>query len=253
MTPILTPHCVALHDVNFKVNPQFYSRSFSLWYRLVFFLSVSRIRRLVTVSNFSKIEIQRCYRGIRNDIAVIPNAWQHMEKISYDERALRKFGLTKRGYYLALLSIAPNKNLNWVVSVAKDNPDVIFAVGGGINVKVFGNQLSGIETIRNLKLVGYVSDQEAKTLMRDCKAFIYPTFYEGFGIPPMEALSAGAPEIIVSDTEVMHEIYRDNATYIDPYYPKLPTESHPDRPRDVLERYSWHSSAQQLLDLLRTL
>lgn len=45
-------------------------------------------------------------------------------------------------------------------------------------------------------LLGYVTDEEAKTLMRDCKAFLFPSFYEGFGIPPLEAVSAGAKKLL---------------------------------------------------------
>lgn len=49
-----------------------------------------------------------------------------------------------------------------------------------------------------------------------CKAFLFPTYYEGFGIPPLEAISAGARQVVVSDTEVMHEIFGDSVCYIDP-------------------------------------
>ena len=62
----------------------------------------------------------------------------------------------------------------------------------------------------------WVSDEGAKTLMRDCKVFLFPTFYEGFDIPPLEAISAGAKQVVVSDTEVMHEVFGDSVSYINP-------------------------------------
>ena len=98
-----------------------------------------------------------------------------------------------------------------------------------------------------MKLLGYVSDKEAKTLMRDCKAFLFPSIYEGFGIPPLEAMSAGCKRIIVSDTEVMHEIFGDSVEYIDidPINSSL-DPGHISDVKKVLMQYSWESSAIKL-------
>ena len=63
---------------------------------------------------------------------------------------------------------------------------------------------------------GYITDGEIKYLMANCKAFIFPSFFEGFGIPPLEALSVGA-KIIVSNTSCLPEIFGDSAYYIDPH------------------------------------
>ena len=128
---------------------------------------------------------------------------------------------------------------------------MLFAVAGSINKTVFANGL-GFECPKNMKLLGYVSDEEAKTLMRDCKAFLFPTFYEGFGIPPLEALSVGCNRIIVTDSEVMHEVLENAATYINPYFYHLPDSngsSHKNIEK-VLEKYSWKKSAEKLYELI---
>ena len=105
----------------------------------------------------------------------------------------------------------------------------------------------GFECPDNMKLLGYVSDEEAKTMMRDCKAFLFPTFYEGFGIPPLEAMSVGAKNIYVSDTAVMHEIFGDSVHYINPYkYNDIFDDDAADSEeciRKVLLKYSWKKSA----------
>ncbi len=252
MAPILTPHCVVIDDVSYKVKPEFFSWKFSAWYRMVFALSIRRIKKIITISEFSKKEIERCYRAARKDIQVVPCGWQHFERTAYAEGTLQKYGLKEREYYLALMSMAPNKNLPWILQTAKTHPEEVFVVCGGVNEKVFGGEYN-FDSIPNLKLLGYVSDEEAKTLMRDCSAFIYPTFYEGFGIPPLEAMSAGAREIIVSDTEVMHEVYGEDATYIDPRDPDKPIWHIYDRPKDALTRYSWQKSAEGFLRVLKEL
>ena len=131
-----------------------------------------------------------------------------------------------------------------------------FAVAGSINRKVFSEGL-GFELPPNMKLLGFVSDEEAKTLMRDCRAFLFPTFYEGFGIPPLEAISAGAKQVVVSDTQVMHEIFGDGVIYVDPSNYNIELSDFPEisetRISELLKKYSWKKSAETLLKLLQNI
>ena len=87
-----------------------------------------------------------------------------------------------------------------------------------------------------MRYLGYVTDGEAKALMANCRAFLFPTLYEGFGIPPLEAIACGAPRVIVSDTPCMREIYGPHAAYLDP--------------AELLGQYSWSASARRLAGLL---
>lgn len=252
MAPVLTPHIVVIHDVSYKVNKSFFSRKFAAWYNLVFALIIRRIRRIVTVSQFSRDEICRAYRHSFSNITVTYNGWQHFRNIPYDPDALGKYGLSKKEYYFAMSSMAPNKNFRWIAENARLNPGTIYAVSGGVNQKVFGNGLD-FEIPPNLKILGYISDSEAKTLMSECRAFIFPTFYEGFGIPPLEALAAGA-DIVVSDASCMREIFGDCAHYVDPNNPGVDIDallSAPCRsPEGLFEKYSWEKSAEELLNVI---
>ena len=111
----------------------------------------------------------------------------------------------------------------------------------------------GLADLPNVLYLGYVSDGAAKALMAHCKAFLFPTLYEGFGIPPLEAAACGAPQIIVSDTPCMREVYGPCAAYID-------LTANPGDVDDVtpataptaalLEKYSWDKSAERLLQIL---
>lgn len=248
--PLLSPGIVCIHDMKIKAKPEYFSKKFRLWYTLLFSNETRRAKKIITVSEFSKREIIKYY-GVKEDkITVIPNAWQHYERIGYDENTLNKYGLERDNYYFSMCSLEPNKNFKWIAVEARNNPELIFAVAGSINKKVFANGL-GFECPDNMKLLGYVSDEEAKTLMRNCKAFLFPTFYEGFGIPPLEAISAGCRSIIVSDTEVMHEILGETVGYVNPTCYDIDlmrydmTCNH-----KILEKYAWRSSAQLLKQLI---
>lgn len=255
VAPLLKPGIVVIHDVKFKAKPEFFSKKFIVWYNLLFVNMAKRAKRIITVSEFSKSEIQKYFGVSENRIFVVPSAWTHFKNIQYDSEALKKYNLEKKKYFFSMSSLEPNKNFRWVAEVAKRNPKEIFAIAGSINDTVFAEGL-GFSCPSNMYLLGYVSDSEAKTLMKECKAFLFPTFYEGFGLPPMEAISAGGEEIIISDTRVMHDIYGDDAIYVNPedYSIDLSNiEKKYKHKNELLEKYTWEKSAKKLLSILRTI
>lgn len=254
IAPLLSPGIVCIHDVKVKATPQYFSKKFLLWYNLMFFNETKRANAIITVSEFSKSEIIKYYGVNAKKIHVVPNAWQHYKKIGFNENSLNTYGLVKDNYYYSMCSLEPNKNFKWIAEMAKKNPHDVFAVAGSINEKVFAGGL-GFECPSNMKLLGYVTDEEAKTLMRDSKAFLFPTFYEGFGIPPLEAISAGVNRVIVSDMAVMHEIFGEDVIYVDPNDFSIDLENLIHHSRElnhtkILDKYSWCKSAEKIKDML---
>lgn len=253
MAPMLKPDIVVIHDVSFKVNKDFFSKKFSLWYNFVFSTIIRRIKTIITVSEFSKGEIVRCYGIPPERIAVTYNGWQHYARISQDKNALPRYGLKSGEYYFSMSSMAPNKNFKWIAYAAKYNPGVMFAVSGAVNSNVFGD-IFDFEIPENLKFLGYVSDEEAKELIANCRAFLFPSYYEGFGIPPLEALSVGA-RAIVSDRSCMREIFGDYVFYISPDDPgidlnALITSKRCPAVNTLLDKYSWKKSGRILYNEL---
>jgi len=256
MAPILTPHIVVIHDVSYKVNKRFFSRSFAAWYNLVFALITRRIKRIITVSKFSKGEILREYPKVDpRKITVACNGWQHFKCQKQGEGLLRKYGLSAGNYYFSMSSMAKNKNFKWIAKAAALNPGMVFAVSGAVNEKVFGETFD-FTMPGNLNFLGYVNDDDAAELMKFCKAFIFPSFYEGFGIPPLEALSVGA-KVIVSDTGCMREIFEDAVYYIDPRNPDVDLDKlllmSVSGAEKILNKFSWRKSAEILYDKIKSL
>lgn len=252
-SPLLIPGFVCVHDVKVKACPQYFRTLFVMWYRLLFINTMHRANLVVTVSEFSKSEIKRYYGEMKRKIHVVPSCWEHYAKIGYDEKTLDKYQLLAGEFYFALGSLDPNKNIKWIADVARNNQDSVFAIAGFMNQRVFAEAV-GFAIPPNLRFLGYVSDKESKTLMRECRAFLFPSFYEGFGLPPLEALSAGAKRIVVSDIPVMHDIFGDIVDYIDPYCNEVDltgiSEISDDDRNDVLGKYSWDKSAREWLVVL---
>ncbi len=248
---------VVVHDISLKVNPNLFNKNLNdicsiLWRRYLYKLIFRSSMKIVTVSEFSKSEIMKYYHVDDDRITVINNAWQHMLCVDYDETILERADLAEGQYYFSLATMAPNKNFKWIVNAAKNNPEECFVVAGGGKLKQVVDE--EYTSLSNLKCLGYVTDEEAKSLMKNCKAFIFPTLYEGFGIPPLEALASGARNIVLSDIPCMHEIYGEHATYIDPFDYRCSckiTKTISERERkEILDRYGWNRSSQFLYNLM---
>lgn len=253
--PWLKPDIVCIYDVNSIANPSFFSKYHYIKTKLEKEIAVKKGKQVFTISRFSAEEIEKYIGGKSKDYPIISCGWQHMNRILVDGDSKSKFGVDVGSYFFSMSSIAPTKNFKWVIEAAKQNKNQIFIIAGGTDPKSFGiNSLE--EEVPNVKYVGRVSDENAKLLMRDCKAFIFPSYYEGFGIPPMEAFACGAPDVIVSDIPVMHEVCGSSAHYIDPFnYTDIDIEKIMQQEtfdfKQVLNRYSWYESANNLLKLLQ--
>lgn len=254
MVPIRkTNGIVCIHDICFATHPEFFTsagdRFEKMQRKFMYWWACRHADQIITVSDFSRQEIRNRYHCKNNVIEVIPNAWQHYQACEFDETIFEEFSQIKKGeYYFYLASLAPNKNLNWILKAAEKNPDSLFVLSG----RPLGEKMK--QDLKNVLYVGYVTDERAKALMKNCRAFLFPSIYEGFGIPPLEALCMGA-EIIISNTACLPEIYQDSAHYIDPFSDECNLKellSQPCAPaQKVLDRFSWKKSAAKLYDIMK--
>ena len=114
--------------------------------------------------------------------------------------------------------------------------------------------LSQLSQLNNVILLGYLSDGEVKCMMKKCKAFVFPSYYEGFGIPPLEALSVGA-KIIVAKSASLPEIYKNCAYYIDSDSTNCDLdvilEDEVENAEKILSEYTYENAAQKLYEVLK--
>ena len=133
-------------------------------------------------------------------------------------------------------------------------PNELFVISGAMLKNVIPPELEKIKLLKNIILAGYLSDREVKALMQNCKAFVFPSYFEGFGIPPLEALACGAP-VIISNAASLPEIYGSCAHYIDPFKPNVDLEAllaEPvSSPAPLFEKYSFDNSAKKLYEILK--
>lgn len=241
---------IVIHDVSYKANPKFFKGLRNIlsmyWHRVNYYFATKNLLKIASVSQFSKFEIAKYYGVPSKEITIVSNSYEHINRIIEDTKIFIKWGfLKKNNYYFAMSTIAENKNFKWILNEAKHNPNLVFAIAGSNKQK---HILNNAESLDNVHYLGYVSDEEAKALMHNCKAFIFPSLYEGFGIPPLEALASGCDSLILSDIPVLHEIYGDSINYIDPlnYCSTNINSNIKVNPKDILKNYSWAKSAATL-------
>lgn len=205
---------VTIHDAAVSAMPNSFSWAFRTWYKLMFMWLGRSLEHIFTVSEFSKKELHKYYDIPLSKIHVTYNGIDHIKKFKADESIIDREDLKGKKYVLAVSSMNPSKNFPLVLDVARLMPDVEFIIAGGSNEKVFKS--AGLDVPQNARLIGYVSDEELMALYHHASVFVYPSLYEGFGIPPLEAMMCGCP-VVVSDIEVFHEVYGDSVEYCDCY------------------------------------
>lgn len=254
-------HCevVCIHDASiFEIGTKFMHSAYgffgTIWKWMLCRIAAKKADRILTVSNYSKEKLHEILNIPMEKISVVSNAWQHYERVKRDDTVFDRMPkyIEKRKYFFSMSSLSPQKNFIWIMEVAKRNPNSQFVITG----KAEGFTQLGADDLKtsNLHFTGYLTDGEIKALMSECRAFIHPAIYEGFGIPPLEALSCGA-ELIISTATCLPEIYEKSAHYIDPYNYDVDLErllSEPVEPASkVLEKYNWAREAEKLYGILK--
>ena len=249
------------HDAQVYGVPGNFNWKFRLWYRILFNIAGRRATFLLTNSKFSANELSR-YTGIQSSrlsVAHLGSDHTGLLKPFIAAEVLKQ--LPAGPFVLAVSSVNPNKNFDLVVRALEllgdGAPSCVIV--GQINERVFGNAKLDSNKVMYL---GYVSDETLLALYQRALCLVYPSFYEGFGLPPVEAMSCGCP-VIASQTSSLPEVCGDAALYCDPYQPQTLANAIVrlrDDPALVLEMrqrgirqaalYTWKATTQKLMDRL---
>lgn len=255
--PVFCPGIVCIHDICYKLHPEYFTSTYSMismyWHRLQYKLAKLFSPIIFTVSNHSKNQMVDVYKIDPSKINVLGNGWNHFERVADNEDLLEtRPDLFSQPYFFSLGSIAPNKNIQWILDIAKKHLKYRFLIAGNADSRVMKGDYNK-EDFKNVSFLGYLKDEELKCLMKHCKGFIFPSFYEGFGIPPLEAMSVGA-KCIVSRVSCMPEIFGNSVYWIDPSDIDVDLDellkSEIENGVEILKKYRYDNFAQQLHKML---
>jgi glycosyltransferase involved in cell wall biosynthesis len=205
---------VVIHDAAPYRTPKNFGAKYGMFHRGLGRL-LARTSQIGTVSDFSRTELSQVLRIPASSLFVANNGCDHLINRPRDSTIVPRLGLTPERYFLFVGSPTPNKNLPIALEAFRrlNKPDVRFVVAGSLNKAVFGGESP--ETMPGVIVASGLPDAAIAGLYANAAALVFPSRYEGFGIPPIEAMTCGCP-VIASDIPVVREVCEDAATYFDP-------------------------------------
>ena len=221
-----------MHDLNFEHNPENLPYTVRKYYRHFFPKFARHAARIVTVSEFSKQDIAKQYNVSADKIDVVYNGAN--ESYKPVDRQTRKATMEKytngTPYFIFIGSLHPRKNLTGLFRAF----DMFRLSGGNTKLLIVGEKRWWTDDIKNVYnkmqhrddviLTGWVSTGELNKIIGSAVAMVYPSFFEGFGIPIVEAFYCGTP-VITSNQTSMPEVAGDAALLVDPHSPESIAEA----------------------------
>jgi len=233
--------------------------------------SLERSDFIITASEFSKNEISELLCIPKNKIGVIPCAVEGIREIYTRDYIKKKFNIN-RAYFLYCGTIEPRKNIQRIVqayNLFRDETglDIKLVLAGsrGWNVEGIEKEVCSSKYCDDIIKTGYISEFEKGTLYTFAVALLFLSVYEGFGIPPLEAMCYGTP-VIASNIASIPEVVGDGGLLVDPYNINEITKAMIRINDDILlrnnlvqggykqlKKFSWEESANKLQDIYTTL
>jgi len=204
-----------VHDFSWEIYPEFQPKERVKYFQKYFYSSILKCDHIITGSHFTKREIVERVGISPDKITVIYHGIDH--NLFYPRELTNK---SPQKYILAVGSIEPRKNLKNLLNAYamldkefKNEYHLTLVGASGWNNDDIVHEMKSLS--QWVKYSGYVSDEELAILYSNASLFIYPSVYEGFGIPPLEAMACGTP-VIASSASTLPEVCADAAYYIDP-------------------------------------
>ena len=274
--PALTPcrSVVTIHDCIHLMFPQYLpGRVAHLYARIAFWLATNRAARILTVSEASKRDILKFFPVPSNKVDVIYNAIDDRFSQAPDDiqmhRVRERYQLHDR-FLLYSGNVKPHKNLERLIDAFHRLRQSGF---NDIKLLITGSEISRHAELRravhrfnlhrHVRFLGYLSEETLASLYRLADAFVFPSLYEGFGLPPLEAMASGTP-VLTSNVSSLPEVVADSALLIDPYQPASIAEGLARILSDDVLRarlikdgrarassFSWEASVRRILTIYR--
>ncbi|HEY4520333.1 MAG TPA: glycosyltransferase family 1 protein [Candidatus Paceibacterota bacterium] len=263
----LSPHCprtVTFHDLSYERFPEFFSWRRRLWNKAMGPKSqAQKAKAIIAVSESTKRDLENIYRIPSSKISVIHSG------VGGPEIDKKEIADLPAKYILALSTLEPRKNISGVIKafeILKEDPAlaeyhlVIVGPSGWLYESIL-DQITHSPQKNSIHCQGFAS-KEKSLYYQNASCLVYPSFFEGFGFPPLEAMAHGVPAIVGLNSS-MPEVVGQGGMAVNPYSPKMIAQAVASILRDpafhkVLktkaeyqaQKFSWPQAAEKTLELL---
>jgi glycosyltransferase involved in cell wall biosynthesis len=211
---------VVIHDAGVFSTPNAYSWKFRSWYKFMHAWLVRRRVPIVTVSEFSRQELIRHLHVSAAQVTVMTEGADHALRIKPDTGVLQKLALGHGEFVLAVGTLSAHKNLKALDALARHlaSRNIPLIIAGSLGGGAFqANGAAGLP--QPARYIGRVTDEELKALYEHAGCFVFPSRYEGFGLPAVEAMACFCP-VVAADIPALRETCGTAAHYADPTRPE---------------------------------
>lgn len=258
------PLVATVHDLSFLRYPQYFSAKQQLWHKLVNPIRTLKTAAVVvTVSHHTKDDVMELFGVPEERIKVVhPAVSQRYFDVTQEDiaKARSRFEL-QRPYFLFLGALEPRKNIGGLIAAFErlgTDTELVIAGGKGWLYKNIFARAKRSPANDRIRFLGYVQDELKPGLYGGALAFVYPSFYEGFGMPPLESMAAGTP-VISSNATSLGEVVGDAGLLADPHDVTSLTDAmdailrEPNLRTDIIARgrarartFTWQEGARRL-------
>jgi glycosyltransferase involved in cell wall biosynthesis len=264
LAPLLSGGVAMIHDAQVFISPQSYGRAFLAWYRFALPAIGRNAKLVLTVSDYSRRQLAEFGVAPLEKIAVVHNGVDHLTTITPDDGVIARLGLEPGRYVAALSNTQKHKNIR-ILMDAFARPAL-----RGVRLVLIGKSgpadfaAVGSPPPPNVVFAGAVSDAEMRALFAHAGCLAFPSTTEGFGLPPLEAMSLGCP-VVAAPCGALPEVCGDAAIYADPddaakweaaiLEALESTTARAERASLGLRQaalFTWNTSAERLLGLIRS-
>lgn len=217
--PLIHPKKVltVIHDAGFDRQKELYGTVERAYHRFSVRLALKDATQIITVSDFCKREMLELYEVAPDRINVIPNGFNDLSTIPETDVLQRNHIQSPYFFYMGRLEHKKNtpRLVHAFAELKKRTSEpaqLVLAGSAGFGYDEVIQAIQEHQLTSDVKLLGWTSDEDAATLMKHAHAFVFPSLYEGFGIPVLEAMNVGTP-VIASDIPALREVAGDAALF----------------------------------------
>jgi glycosyltransferase involved in cell wall biosynthesis len=215
--------CVTvIHDMQADNYPEYFKKYELVWFHMAWQRVLDNSEKVIVTTNYTKQDVEKRYKSHGNiEVIYIPITLQAPVNESFDSLS-EKYSIKDHEYFYTVSSMLPHKNLITLLKMMKKISEesislpkkLVISGVGGRNKENFLSQIYKLGIQDSIVMTDFVSNEERNLLIQHSNVFLFSSIFEGFGMPPIEAMMLGAKVLSTKKTS-LEEVTMDRCTYVD--------------------------------------